>query len=263
MTELAAQIGSGAAIVGAGVLGLCTYSLFAPTSQLYFPVVCRGDDSSARVALTFDDGPGPATAPILDALRKLRVQAAFFVIGTNAERYPELVRRIDGEGHIVANHTYDHKHWASLKLPGYWRDQLMRTDKIIVEILGKRPAFFRPPLGRKSWWMSAPLRQSGHVTVCWSRRAYDGVPTTTEKILARMVGPARAGDILVLHDGQDPRKSRNPAPTIAAIEPMIRGLRERGFEFERLDRLIGLAAYSPAPSEREGSTGLEAEAARA
>jgi peptidoglycan-N-acetylglucosamine deacetylase len=227
-------------------------------------VVCRWDDASpARVALTFDDGPGPGTGPILDALRKLRVQAAFFVIGTNAERYPELVRRMDAEGHIVANHTYDHRHWASLKSPGYWRDQLLRTDQVIMEILGKRPAFFRPPLGRKSWWMASPLRQSGHATVCWSRRALDGVPTTKEKILSRMIEPVQAGDILVMHDGQEPLRARDPAPTIAALEPMIRGLRGRGFEFERLDRLIGLDAYSPAPSEREGSTGLEAEAARA
>ena len=264
MTELAAQIGSGVAIVGAGVFGLCTYALFAPASQLFFPVVSRGDGSLPdRVALTFDDGPGPGTGPILDTLRDTGVQAAFFVIGANAERYPDLVRRMDKEGHIVANHTYDHRHWASLRTPGYWREQLLRTDQVIEGILGMRPAFFRPPLGRKSWWMTGPLRQSGHVAVCWTRRAFDGVPTTPEKILTRMVAPARAGEILVLHDGQEPDRSRDPAPTIAALAPMVRGIRERGLEFERLDRLIGLNAYSPAPTERDESAGVEPEAARA
>jgi peptidoglycan/xylan/chitin deacetylase (PgdA/CDA1 family) len=258
--DIAAQIGLGAAVLGAGVVGACAYSVIAPRSRVFIPVIARGDGSiPARVALTFDDGPSPrGTAPILDVLARARVQAAFFVIGANAARYPDLVRRMDAEEHIVANHTYDHHHLGSLRSPAYWRDQLARTDGIIMEILGKRPALFRAPLGLKSWRMTSPLRQSGHVTVAWSRRALDGVPTTTEKILRRLVAPARAGDILVLHDGEEPRRARDPAPTVAAVEPLVRQIRDRGLEFERLDRLIGLAAYSPAPMERLGSTGAGA-----
>src|SRR5205085_1698680 len=79
MTELGVQIGSGAAVVGASAIGLCAYSVFAPRSQVFFPVISRGDGSApGRVALTFDDGPGPSgTMPILDSLGALGVQAAF------------------------------------------------------------------------------------------------------------------------------------------------------------------------------------------
>jgi peptidoglycan/xylan/chitin deacetylase (PgdA/CDA1 family) len=262
MTELGAQISSGAALLGAGVAGLFAYSVLAPRSQLFFPVISRGDDSDpARIALTFDDGPWPeGTVPILDTLKSLKVRAAFFVIGANAQRYPDLVRRMDAEGHIVGNHTFDHRHLGAMRSRRYWRDQLERTDVVLTEILGRRPALFRPPLGLKSWMMAGPLRQSGHVTVCWSRRGLDGVRTTTDKILSRM-SPAKPGEILVLHDGQEPWKPRDPAPTVAAIEPLVQTLRDRGLEFERLDRFIGVEAYLPAPTEL-GSTAL-AEAAGA
>jgi peptidoglycan/xylan/chitin deacetylase (PgdA/CDA1 family) len=160
---------------------------------------------------------------------------------------------MDQEGHVVANHTFDHLRLGSLRSKAFWRDQLRRTDEVIEGIIGKRPRLFRAPLGFKSWRMAAPLRESGHVAVAWTRRGLDGVPTTTEKILARLL-PARGGDILVVHDGHEPDRPRDPKPTVAAIEPLVTGLRKRGLEFERLDRLIGVEPYSPALSEPSGTT---------
>jgi peptidoglycan/xylan/chitin deacetylase (PgdA/CDA1 family) len=246
MTMTPLQVGSIAAGV-AGAAGLAAYSMLNARSGLLVPVIWRGDRSGPpRVALTFDDGPGPSgTAQILDVLARLEAPAAFFVIGSNARRSPALVRRMDEEGHVVANHTFDHLRLGILKPRAFWRDQLARTDEIIVDLIGKRPRFFRAPLGFKSWTMRSPLRERGHLAIAWTRRALDGIPTTTPKILRRLRG-ARAGDILVLHDGEEPDRPRDQSATVAAIEPLVQGLRDRGIEIVRLDALIGREAYSPA-----------------
>lgn len=239
----------------AGAAGLGAYSMLSARCGLWVPVVWRGDRSGpARVALTFDDGPGPTgTARILDLLSALGAPAAFFVIGANAQRSPELVRRMDQEGHVVANHTFDHARLGVLKPRAFWRDQLARTDEVIADLIGRRPRFFRAPLGYKSWTMAAPLAQSGHLAIAWTRRALDGVPTTTPRILKRLSG-AEAGDILVLHDGQEPGRPRDQSATVAAIEPLVRGLRKRGIEIVRLDALIGREPYSPATEDLVGIT---------
>jgi len=241
---------------------LVAHGMLNTRSSLFVPVIWRGDRSGpARVALTFDDGPGPTgTARILDALAKLGVPAAFFVIGANARRWPQLVARMDEEGHIVANHTFDHRRLGILKPPTFWRDQLARADGVIEDLIGKRPRFFRAPLGYKCWTMARPLTESGHVAIAWTRRALDGIPTTTPKILKRL-GGSRAGDILVLHDGEEPGRPRDQSATVAAIEPLVRKLRDRGLEFVRLDALIGREAYSPA-TERVGIRGGAVASAR-
>src|SRR5689334_4867933 len=109
MTMTPLQVGSIAAGV-AGVAGLAAYSMLNARSGLLVPVIWRGDRSGPpRVALTFDDGPGPSgTGRILDVLGGLGAPATFFVIGANARRSPDLVKRMDNEGHVVANHTFDH-----------------------------------------------------------------------------------------------------------------------------------------------------------
>jgi peptidoglycan/xylan/chitin deacetylase (PgdA/CDA1 family) len=224
--------------------------VFVPQSQLFLPIISRGSAASpGRVALTFDDGPGPGTAPILDALGAIDVKAAFFVIGANVLRHPDLVRRMDAEGHIVANHTFDHARLGAARSPHYWQGQLRQADEAIEQVIGKRPTLFRPPLGIKSWRMASPLRERGLTTVCWSLRGLDGVKTTTDRILKRLVAPAAAGDILLLHDGHEPDRPRDQSATVEAIRPLVNRVRERGLEFERLDRLIGREAYLATVSE--------------
>src|SRR6185437_4519199 len=102
------ELGIGA--VSAGLLTVASYATFVPKSGIWGPVVWRGtSEDPPRVALTFDDGPtAGSTDRILDLLGEMNVKAGFFVIGRNVEGEPELLRRIDAEGHLVGNHTYDH-----------------------------------------------------------------------------------------------------------------------------------------------------------
>ncbi|MBM3665039.1 MAG: polysaccharide deacetylase family protein, partial [Actinobacteria bacterium] len=122
-----------AGIVGAGALG--AWAAFRPGSPMFGPVVSRGPGDRPRAALTFDDGPGPSTPAILDALADEGVHATFFVLGRQARRHPELVRRMHDEGHQVASHGYDHGILV-MRGPGHVRDQLTRTEDAVADAAG-------------------------------------------------------------------------------------------------------------------------------
>ena len=105
--------------------------------------------SGGGVALTFDDGPDPQTTPrILDTLRQHHVKATFFVVGSQVERHPDLLRRIVEEGHTIGNHTYNHTDMSKLT-PGQIRAELHRTQKAVDKALGYRykMQIMRPPYG--------------------------------------------------------------------------------------------------------------------
>jgi peptidoglycan/xylan/chitin deacetylase (PgdA/CDA1 family) len=230
----------------ATAFGTVTWISLSPRNQLWGRVHARGPTASpARYALTFDDGPtrGPTDA-VLDALRDLRAPAAFFVVGVNARRCPDLILRMRDEGHLIANHTLDHHHFSVLRRRRYWERQLGETDRIIEELTNLRPAMFRPPMGFKTPHSMRAARRRGHAVITWSRRAVDGVVTTQQKILDRLVPHTTAGDILLLHDGLEPHAlRRDPAATVAALKPLVSGLRDRGLEPVRLDHLLNLPPY--------------------
>jgi peptidoglycan/xylan/chitin deacetylase (PgdA/CDA1 family) len=236
----------GLAAAGTSLVAISSWGVFHPRSRLWGPLVDRGPRDVPRVALTFDDGPHPdATSAILDALGELGVHAAFFVIGRHAARWPELVRRMADEGHVVGNHSWDHHRWGSMWGVRYWRKQVGRTQDLIRDITGRRAAYFRPPMGFKSLNVTLALRAARLTQISYSLRGFDGFPTTPELILARILPRAAAGDIIALHDGRDPYIERPRLATREAIRPLILGLRERGLEPVRLDELIGVDAWHP------------------
>ncbi len=239
-------------VVATGLFGAATffsagaYGLVNPRSQMWGPVVWRGDATSKTVALTFDDGPLPGTTDvILDTLRDLRAPATFFVIGQHVKRWPDLVKRMHDEGHIVANHTFDHLHTGLFGRYRYWHAEINHAADVIEQTIGKRPAMFRPPMGFKHWHVMNGASDAGHRVITWSLRAKDvGSAISAKSILHRLVEPAQAGDVMILHDGNDPQlKPQDRSGTRDAIRPLIEGLRRRGLEPGRLDDLLNLPAY--------------------
>jgi peptidoglycan/xylan/chitin deacetylase (PgdA/CDA1 family) len=220
------------------------YATISPTSDFWGPVIPRGPVGSKRVALTFDDGPTPgATDRVLDVLRDRDVRAAFFVIGENVLRSPDLLHRIHDEGHLVANHSFGHSHYCAMGLRGYWEREIRTTDDAIESVIGVRPTLFRPPMGVRTWHTFWALRRTGHSMITWSRRAIDGIPTKPRRILARFAGAAD-GDILLLHDGVEPHAPyRDRSATIAAVGPLVDRIREKGLTPVRLDELLQPAEH--------------------
>ena len=239
------------AVAACAAIGAATYATVAPTCELWGPVVHRGEParSAGGYALTFDDGPTDDSTPrILDVLGELGVKATFFVIGANVRRAPGIVRRIHAEGHVVANHSFDHPHFGVLRGGRYWDDQVRRTDEAIASVIGVRPGLFRPPMGVRTWCVTRATARYGHTIITWTRRALDGLPTTTDRIVRRLSQPTGAGDILILHDGVEPNMRRDPSPTVAAVGPLIRRLRERGLEPRSLEDLAGVRPYAVLPA---------------
>jgi peptidoglycan/xylan/chitin deacetylase (PgdA/CDA1 family) len=240
------MIGAATAIagVGAAVVAGLTYATVWPTSTFWGPAIARGPTDTRQIALTFDDGPTPgSTDRVLEILAKTGLKAAFFVVGVNAQRDPELLGRIHEQGHLIANHTFDHSHYTVFGHLRYWKRQIGETDDLVESMIGVRPALFRPPMGVKTWHTARATRELGHTLVTWSRRAMDGFPTRAEQIVRRLSG-ARAGDILLLHDGVEPHSPhRDRSATIEALPMLIEHLRARELAPVRLDALLGLAPY--------------------
>jgi peptidoglycan/xylan/chitin deacetylase (PgdA/CDA1 family) len=236
---------------GAVAFGALAAMAIAPRCGAFGRIVYRGPRGERaaprRIALTFDDGPtADSTDRILDALREHKVPAIFFVIGSNAEREPAMLQRMHDEGHIVGNHSFDHWHYGFVGTRRYWERQISRTDEIVERAIGHRPAFFRPPMGVKTWAIAHAARRLGHTVVTWSRRAMDGVHTTPQRICERVATRATDGDVVVLHDGVEPcahGRGRDQSATVRALPLLLSSLRQRGLEIVRLDQLIGIAAY--------------------
>jgi peptidoglycan/xylan/chitin deacetylase (PgdA/CDA1 family) len=243
-----------AACAAAGALA---YVSVAPKSQFWGPVVHRGDTAGVpRYALTFDDGPSrESTSQILDILSETNAKAAFFVIGVNARRNPDIIKRMHAEGHVIANHSFDHSHLGVFRTRRYWERQVQETDDLIQNIIGIKPAFFRPPMGIRTGHVQNAARRNGHTLITWSRRGIDGVATTPQRIVARLADSTCPGDILVLHDGIDPHLRRDPSATVAAVGPLILALRNRGLMPVPLDELIGIAPYAPPRSGAAAASG--------
>jgi peptidoglycan/xylan/chitin deacetylase (PgdA/CDA1 family) len=184
------------------------------------------------VALTFDDGPSPYTGKILAILARFQAPATFFVVGAQAEIFPDLVGRELRAGMAVGNHTYDHPYQPPFA-------QLARTvirsevdrAQAILERLGVRSVLFRPPGGTVSPFVLRAASAHGMRVVLWSVDARDWVPGSTPAQIARRVlraiGP---GSIVVMHDGGGDRSA-----TVRALPAIIAGIRERGL------RLVALA----------------------
>ena len=234
---------AGILVVPVAVLGRLTYATVSPTCQFWGPSIARGRGDSRHVALTFDDGPTPGgTDAILDILRDAKVRATFFVIGVNVAKHPDLLRRIHDEGHLIANHSHTHSHFATMRRRPYWLSEIVACDEAIESAIGFRPKLYRPPMGARTWQTFAALRHTGHAMVTWSLRARDGLPTSPPGIMRRFEN-MKPGDILLLHDGVEPHAPHSDrSATIAALPMLLERLRQLELTPVRLDEMLGVAA---------------------
>lgn len=176
----------------------------------------RTGTSGDRIALTFDDGPDPHTTPrILATLRRHDVKATFFVVGSQVERHPGLVRQIVEEGHAIGNHSYDHADMSHLT-PGQIRLELQRTQKAVDKALGShyRMDLMRPPYGSPYGGGSDALptfrrvvRQEQLFPVIWTIDSQDYVMEgDPQGVVDNVVREDRAGrkqdrdEVVLMHD---------------------------------------------------------------
>lgn len=204
---------------------ILTFYAFLPgliSRTFGFRVFKRGHVKN-EISLTFDDGPDPKYTPLLlDLLAKYDAKATFFVVGANAEKYPELLRRMSDEGHVIGIHNYVHKtNW--LMRPREVRRQINLTSDIIRKATRTIPVYYRPPWGIVNLFDFSRL---GYLQIIlwssmfgdWRRRV--GVRRLTKRMLKKL----RPGEVLLLHDcgttlGAD---SDAPANMLEALEVYLK-----------------------------------------
>ena len=194
-----------------------------------------GPRTPRRVALTFDDGPGPQTPAVLRILRNAHIRATFFELGVQVRQYPALVRRTIAEGHVIGNHTWDHKPMTSLSNADA-DSELARTSAAIEQASRSTPCLFRPPGGAINAAVASIARQRHMLSIVWDVDPRDWALPGTGAIVATVLGHAHAGSIVLLHDAGGPRSE-----TIAALPQIIAGLRARHLTFVTVPELLGLA----------------------
>lgn len=209
---------------------------FMPCTQFHHPVICHGNREEKTVAITFDDGPDPATTPaILEALRKHDVKATFFVIGHKIAGNEELIKKIDAEGHILGNHSFAHTNlwdfWPSFLIH---RD-LLKTEALIQSITGRKVKFFRPPYGVINPMVSGGLRKTHYTVIAWSRWSLDTAIIDPERLYQRITDKLKPGDIILMHDTQQ--------VTAEILDRALISIREQGLKVVPLENLVNLPAY--------------------
>jgi peptidoglycan/xylan/chitin deacetylase (PgdA/CDA1 family) len=181
-----------------------------PRSRLFGPNRSRLDGPDPVVALTFDDGPHPDVTPrLLDLLKARGVRATFFVIGREAARHPDIVRRIAAEGHALGNHTQRHSYLFWALGPAALRREIEQAQQAIATASGVRCRLFRAPVGLKSPFEGRVLAALGLDLVSWEARFLDRAASPAR--LRRRLRRVRPGSIILLHDGADRSAEGNPA----------------------------------------------------
>ena len=193
--------------------------------------VLNGPRVDRVVALTFDDGPSPYTARILDILKRFKARGTFFVVGENVVERPGDLQRILREGHSVANHTFTHVSIAEADAAAV--RQLDRTTAAIREATSFTPCLFRPPFGSKSAKSIALTKRKGMKTIGWDVDTSDFEQPGAQAITRTALSQAKPGSIVLMHDGGGPRDQ-----TVQALPAILRGLRAKGYRFVTVDQLL-------------------------
>ncbi|OHV39747.1 polysaccharide deacetylase [Parafrankia soli] len=193
---------AGGAVMALGALayGLPSLATFRRLRTRVTPGLA-GVGRPDHVALTFDDGPDPASTPrFLEVLDALEIRSTFFVLGGMLERAPGLAREMTEAGHELAVHGWDHRPML-LRGPASTYDQLARTRDLIAETTGRAPAYVRPPHGVLSAGVLAAARRLDLTPVLWTAWGRDWTATATPaNVLATLAPDLRGGATVLLHD---------------------------------------------------------------
>lgn len=214
--------------IGIGILamshGLLLIATLVPNVQWLGPVMTRFETDRREVWLTIDDGPTDDTPELLDLLDSRGVKVTFFVTGINARERHDRVLEILRRGHSVANHSETHPAGTFWCLPPRRiADEIESCNRILEEITGERPRWFRAPVGMKNPAVHPALRRSGMRLIGWSVRGFDTFGFQPEKVVDRIVPRVKPGAIVVMHQGR--------SWSAGTIERVIDALQQRGYSF--------------------------------
>lgn len=212
-------------------LTLTIYGSFQIKWNYYVNSINKG--SGNAICFTFDDGPDPEITPkILEVLESENLKAAFFVIGSKVERYPDIVKELYSKGHVIANHTYSHSNKIVLFTSNKLKDDIDSCSKAIEKATGKPPTLFRPPYGVTTPCYARVLKQLGLKSIGWTLRSFDTMMKSKEELIERVSRLISPGSIVLFHD--------NRKTTLAALPEIINHCKKNGIKIASFSELTGL-----------------------
>jgi peptidoglycan/xylan/chitin deacetylase (PgdA/CDA1 family) len=136
-------------------------------------------------------------------LRKYNAKASFFLIGENIEKYPDLVKEINAEGHTIGLHTFSHNNLFPFFSVKRIKRELIKNNEIIYRCLGYKTILFRPPFGVTNPQIAKAVKALNLKVVGWNRRSLDTISKNSKKVSKKITGKLKPGDIVLLHDYSD------------------------------------------------------------
>ena len=182
-----------------------------------------------RVFLTFDDGPSAVTTKILNTLKQANVKATFFVLGSNVVERPELVKQMIDEGHIIGNHTVNHKSMPSINNETIEKE-IMQLHQSMYEKFGYEMKYLRPPKGEFNERTLQKTSSLGYKTVMWSFAYCDWdekKQPSQEEAIKIITKNFHSGEIMLLHS--------NSKTNSEVLDKIIKEAKNQGYEFKSLD----------------------------
>lgn len=183
-------------------------------------------NNEKMIALTFDDGPGPYTAQLLDGLKERGAKASFFLLGYKAEKYAPVIRRMKDEGHLIGSHTWNHERiqWKSQKETAA---DLKRADDAIAAACGEVPRYFRPPHGA---FFDFQLQSLNKFTIMWSYDTIDWKHKNADAVYENIMAGAKDGAVILMHDIHK--------TTVEGVLRAMDDLIKQGYALVRVDELL-------------------------
>ncbi|KAH6601317.1 hypothetical protein BASA50_001710 [Batrachochytrium salamandrivorans] len=189
--------------------------------------------------LTYDDGPSALTPQVLDVLKDLNVKATFFVVGWQVLQFPEILLRAYQEGHQIALHSWSHQNLPSISMDAAIAEVVL-CAKVVAEVLGVTPAYFRPPYGANSESTREMLKKLGMYSTMWNVDSDDWKNAGAEvvSIFQKQANSGSGGVISLQHD-----IAQGPVSVVRdSLNAIMRG--SVGYKPMPVSQCIGKPAYS-------------------
>lgn len=194
--------------------------------------IYSGNPNNAQIALTFDDGPhSEHTLKLLSVLNQHGVKATFFLLGKNIKGRENIVKQIFQEGHLIANHSYNHRHLLQCD-DNTVIQELRDTNDVIENITGQTSSYFRPPYGETDDRVNNLAGSLGLNSIMWSLDTNDWKGAGIDAVVNELM-TAQRGSIILCHDGV-PASNQ----TIEAVNIAIPKLQQQGLNFVTLSELL-------------------------
>lgn len=215
-----------------GIVVLATVARFSQGGEA--EVVRQLPVEEKLVALTIDDGPyAGMTEKLLAVLQKKNVRATFFILGENAQEYPDLCEKIQQAGHEIGSHSFTHDHLNKMTQE-QCANQLDKAESVIGSV-----SLFRPPGGLYNDGVLQEAKKRNYQLVLWSVDPHDWQKPSAGEVAKRVLQAVKPGSIVLLHDGQ------SGLQTPQAISEIVDNLRKQGYSFVTVSELLDKGRIVP------------------